>query len=253
MSRVDEQFRVLTAGAVDVISEAELRTQARARRAAAGQARHRPDRVRHPSRVRGRAAPAAPVPGSRAHRGADHRRLHRDGRRPVGQVGDPPAAHARTRSTRTPQTYVEQAAPDPRLSPDRLEIAPQLRVARDARHGGRAAPDRRRSTVARMLERDDFAKRYARGVPISLMEFLYPLLQGLRLGRGRRPTSSSAAPTSSSTSSWAVTSRSRRARSRRSCSRRRCSSGSTASRRCRSRSATTSGSRSRRPSSSASS
>jgi tyrosyl-tRNA synthetase len=34
-------------------------------------------------------------------------------------------------------------------------------------------------TVARMLERDDFAKRYAGGVPISLMEFLYPLLQGM--------------------------------------------------------------------------
>jgi tyrosyl-tRNA synthetase len=32
-------------------------------------------------------------------------------------------------------------------------------------------------TVARMLERDDFAKRYQSGVAISLMEFLYPLLQ----------------------------------------------------------------------------
>ena len=35
-----------------------------------------------------------------------------------------------------------------------------------------------RTTVARMLERDDFAKRYAGGQPISVMEFLYPLLQG---------------------------------------------------------------------------
>jgi tyrosyl-tRNA synthetase len=34
------------------------------------------------------------------------------------------------------------------------------------------------TTVARMLERDDFAKRYAQGKPISIMEFLYPLLQG---------------------------------------------------------------------------
>jgi tyrosyl-tRNA synthetase len=32
-------------------------------------------------------------------------------------------------------------------------------------------------TVARMLERDDFAKRYAEGVPISVHEFLYPLMQ----------------------------------------------------------------------------
>jgi|TARA_B110000263_G_scaffold59182_1_gene50656 tyrosyl-tRNA synthetase len=33
-------------------------------------------------------------------------------------------------------------------------------------------------TVARMLERDDFTKRYGAGVPISLHEFLYPLAQG---------------------------------------------------------------------------
>ena len=35
-----------------------------------------------------------------------------------------------------------------------------------------------RTTVARMLERNDFAQRYRDGVPISVMEFLYPLLQG---------------------------------------------------------------------------
>jgi len=34
-------------------------------------------------------------------------------------------------------------------------------------------------TVAQMLERDDFAKRYEQGQPISIMEFLYPLLQGM--------------------------------------------------------------------------
>lgn len=33
-------------------------------------------------------------------------------------------------------------------------------------------------TVARILERDDFAKRYAANVPISIHEFLYPLAQG---------------------------------------------------------------------------
>jgi tyrosyl-tRNA synthetase len=33
-------------------------------------------------------------------------------------------------------------------------------------------------TVARMLERDDFAKRYAEQRPISIHEFLYPLMQG---------------------------------------------------------------------------
>lgn len=33
-------------------------------------------------------------------------------------------------------------------------------------------------TVARMLERDDFSKRYANGQPIAIHEFLYPLCQG---------------------------------------------------------------------------
>ncbi len=33
-------------------------------------------------------------------------------------------------------------------------------------------------SVARMLERDDFAKRYKENRPISIVEFLYPLLQG---------------------------------------------------------------------------
>jgi tyrosyl-tRNA synthetase len=35
-----------------------------------------------------------------------------------------------------------------------------------------------RHTVARMLERDDFSKRYTTGQPIAIHEFLYPLVQG---------------------------------------------------------------------------
>ncbi len=35
-----------------------------------------------------------------------------------------------------------------------------------------------KATVAQMLERDDFTKRYQTGVPISVHEFLYPLVQG---------------------------------------------------------------------------
>jgi tyrosyl-tRNA synthetase len=36
----------------------------------------------------------------------------------------------------------------------------------------------RTSTVAQLLERDDFAKRHASGDPITILELLYPLLQG---------------------------------------------------------------------------
>jgi tyrosyl-tRNA synthetase len=36
----------------------------------------------------------------------------------------------------------------------------------------------RTATVAQLLERDDFSKRYSAGEPISILELLYPLLQG---------------------------------------------------------------------------
>ena len=35
-----------------------------------------------------------------------------------------------------------------------------------------------RYTVARMIERDDFSKRYKGGRPIAIHEFFYPLVQG---------------------------------------------------------------------------
>jgi len=72
------------------------------------------------------------------------------------------------------QTYMEQAMVI--LDPERTEVrrngewlsklsyAEVVRLARTI-------------TVARMLERDDFAKRYAAGAPISVSELLYPLMQ----------------------------------------------------------------------------
>jgi tyrosyl-tRNA synthetase len=72
------------------------------------------------------------------------------------------------------KTYLQQAMV--LLDPDRTEVryngewlsklsyAEVVRLARTI-------------TVARMLERDDFAKRYAAGEPISVSELLYPLMQ----------------------------------------------------------------------------
>ncbi len=74
--------------------------------------------------------------------------------------------------------------------------------------------DGRQDARARRLRR-----RYEAGKPISLMEFLYPLLQGYDSVAVSRPTWSSAAPISCSTCSWvgtcsATSGRSRRWRSR---------------------------------------
>lgn len=70
-------------------------------------------------------------------------------------------------------TYVEQAAKV--LDPDRIEL----------RHNSEWLDMRmeelfaltRTTTVAQLLERDDFARRYAAREPISVLELLYPLMQ----------------------------------------------------------------------------
>jgi tyrosyl-tRNA synthetase len=69
-------------------------------------------------------------------------------------------------------------------------------VRQDGR--GRHDPLAGQHTVARMLERDDFAKRFAAQQSIAIHEFLYPLVQGYD-SVALEATSSSAAPTRSST------------------------------------------------------
>lgn len=72
-------------------------------------------------------------------------------------------------------TYVEQAAKV--LDMDKVELT---------RNGDWLGPLRMDEvlkltatvTVARMLERDDFSRRYLTNEPISMLEFMYPLLQG---------------------------------------------------------------------------
>lgn len=98
----------------------------------------------------------------------------------TARVGDP-SGRSKTRPVLTPeqidantQTYLEQAylILDPKLTEVRHNsewLAP-LSLA-DIIHLTRA------TTVARILERDDFSKRYAANDQISLTELLYPLMQ----------------------------------------------------------------------------
>jgi len=171
---VDEQFRVLTAGAVDVITEADLR------------------------RKLGRAVPLRAKLGidptaSDIHLGfavvlRKLRQFQELGHVAVliigdftAQVGDPSGKSAtRPRLTREEvdahaDTYVEQVQRI--LLPERLEIRrnSEWLATMGIEDVLRLSS---RTTVARMLERNDFAQRYRDGVPISVMEFLYPLLQG---------------------------------------------------------------------------
>jgi tyrosyl-tRNA synthetase len=98
----------------------------------------------------------------------------------TARVGDPSGRSA-TRPVLSPDqidanadTYQRQAFKV--LDPERIEVRrngewldmPMEDLFRLART----------STVAQLLERDDFAKRYSKGAPISILELLYPLMQG---------------------------------------------------------------------------
>ena len=77
---------------------------------------------------------------------------------------------------RNAQTYMEQALKI--LRPDRLELRYNSEWL-----AGMSLTDvlatSRSLTVAQLLERDDFARRYRENLPITLMEFMYPMLQGM--------------------------------------------------------------------------
>jgi len=99
----------------------------------------------------------------------------------TGLIGDPTGKNA----TRKPLT-VDEVTANARtyraqifriLDPERTRIVfnSEWMNAMDASGLIRLAA---RHTVARMLERDDFHRRYTEGRPIAIHEFLYPLIQG---------------------------------------------------------------------------
>jgi len=99
----------------------------------------------------------------------------------TGLIGDPTGRNA-TRPALTPDEVAENARTYQSqifkiLDPERTQV-----VFNSTWMGEMSAADliqlAGRHTVARMLERDDFSKRYAAGKPIAIHEFLYPLVQG---------------------------------------------------------------------------
>jgi tyrosyl-tRNA synthetase len=73
------------------------------------------------------------------------------------------------------QTYYDQAARV--LNPERTEIRYNSEWSEPLGAAGMIQLAAK-YTLARMLERDDFTKRYRGGTPISIHELLYPLMQG---------------------------------------------------------------------------
>lgn len=99
----------------------------------------------------------------------------------TGMIGDPTGKNAtrppltREQILENAKTYQEQVFKI--LDPEKTEVA-----FNSTWMGQFSAADMirlaSRHTVARMLERDDFGKRYRNGQPIAIHEFLYPLVQG---------------------------------------------------------------------------
>ncbi|WP_261815885.1 tyrosine--tRNA ligase [Vibrio gallicus] len=99
----------------------------------------------------------------------------------TGMVGDPTGKNTtrppltREDVLRNAETYKEQVFKI--LDPKKTKIAFNSEWLGELGAEGmlRLAANQ---TVARMLERDDFKKRYSNGQPIAIHEFMYPLLQG---------------------------------------------------------------------------
>ena len=99
----------------------------------------------------------------------------------TGMIGDPTGKNI-TRKPLTPEavqenanTYKEQVFKI--LDPDKTEIAFNSKWMTALGSAG-LIQLAAQHTVARMLERDDFSKRYKSEQPIAIHEFLYPLVQG---------------------------------------------------------------------------
>jgi tyrosyl-tRNA synthetase len=99
----------------------------------------------------------------------------------TGMIGDPTGKNA-TRPPLTPEAVAENAKTYQEqvfkiLDPARTEVRFNSEWMENLGSAGmiRLAATH---TVARMLERDDFHKRYSNQQPIAIHEFLYPLIQG---------------------------------------------------------------------------
>lgn len=99
----------------------------------------------------------------------------------TGMIGDPTGKSA-TRPPLTPEQVQQNAQTYERQIFKILDREKTSVVFNASWMGDMSAADliqlASKHTVARMLERDDFQKRYSSNQPISIHEFLYPLIQG---------------------------------------------------------------------------
>jgi tyrosyl-tRNA synthetase len=174
MSEIDRQLRIIKRGCDELIVEAELRDKLKSGR---------------PLRVKLGMDPTAPdlhlghtvvINKLRQFQDLGHHVQFLIGDF-TGMIGDPSGKNAtrpplsREQILQNAKTYQDQIFKI--LDANRTEILFNSRWSDELGAAGlvRLAAT---WTVARMLERDDFGKRYAARQPIAIHEFLYPLMQG---------------------------------------------------------------------------
>jgi tyrosyl-tRNA synthetase len=176
-AEIERQIEVMRAGTVDLYGETELRAALATALA-----------EKRPLRVKLGMDPSAPD----LHLGhtvvlSKLKRFQELGHTPIFLVGDftarigDPSGKKKTRPALAPEqvaanaeTYIEQAGrvldvanAEVRFNSEWMDAMNPSDFVRLCSHG----------TVARLLERDDFSKRYASGEPIAVHEFLYPFVQ----------------------------------------------------------------------------
>jgi len=174
MSDIDHQLRVIKRGCDELIVEAELREKLKSGR---------------PLRVKLGLDPTAPdlhlghtvvINKLRQFQDLGHHVQFLIGDF-TGMIGDPSGKNAtrpplsREQILRNAKTYQDQVFKI--LDADKTEVLFNSRWSDELGAAGLIGLAGK-WTVARMLERDDFGKRYATRQPIAIHEFLYPLMQG---------------------------------------------------------------------------
>ena len=174
MSDIDHQLRVIKRGCDELIVEAELREKLKSGR---------------PLRVKLGLDPTAPdlhlghtvvINKLRQFQDLGHHVQFLIGDF-TGMIGDPSGKNAtrpplsREQILRNAKTYQDQVFKI--LDANKTEVLFNSRWSDELGAAGLIGLAGK-WTVARMLERDDFGKRYATRQPIAIHEFLYPLMQG---------------------------------------------------------------------------
>ena len=175
---IDRQLAILTARCVDVVTADELRGKLR-----------RSLQTATPLRVKLGLDPTAPdlhightvvIHKLREFQDLGHDVIFLIGDF-TGRIGDP-TGRSETRKPLTVEAIQKNAETYKRQLAKILDPARTI-IDYNSRWGAALGSEglirlMAQSTVARMLERDDFHKRFTEGRPISIHEFLYPLLQG---------------------------------------------------------------------------